>query len=358
MKIFKEKEKMIRVGIVGVTGYVGIELLRLLLSHPKVKITQFVTRQYVGEEIANVYPHLYKYVTQKATELDINLLIEDCDVIFTSLPHGKASNIVQVLNVAGKKVIDVGSDFRLKNPLDYVKWYKIPNAPIELINKAVYGMPEIVDRKSIAQAQLVANPGCNSTAIILATYPALKQNIVDTNELIYDVKISTSGGGRRSGLRNHHAELSENVIPYRLAGTHRHTPEVEQELSKIAQKPILVDIALHMMSLTRGHLVTAYFKLKEAMTAQEIHTIYSNIYAHEPFIRICPLDTVAKLKSVRGTNFCDISIHVDMRTNRLVVISAIDNLIKGSGGQAIQNMNLMFELPETMGLENIIPIYP
>lgn len=349
---------MIRAGIVGVTGYAGIELCRILHQHPQVKVTQVTTRNYVGEDVAAIYPHLDGTVFHKANELNLEVLIQECDLIFITLPHGQAQKIVSPLLGAGKRVIDIGPDFRLKNPADYKQWYKLESAPLELLNKAVYGLPEITNKDNIAKCNLIANPGCNPTAALLATYPALKQKIIDPNECIYDVKVGTSGAGREPEIYKLYSEIAENILPIRLGGLQRHTPEVEQELSLIANERILVQFTLHVVPIIRGILVSACFKLKEPKSAQEIHTLYKRTYENEPFIRICQLGSSAKVKNVRGTNYCDISVHVDERTQRLIVLSVIDNMIKGAAGQAIQNMNLMYQLAQTTGLEGFVALYP
>ncbi|MBS0287511.1 MAG: N-acetyl-gamma-glutamyl-phosphate reductase [Proteobacteria bacterium] len=349
---------MIRAGIIGVTGYVGIEICRILHQHPQVKVTYVTTKTYVGDDIAAIYPHLQGIVFHKGAELNVDVIIQECDLIFISLPYGQAVKIVPLLLAAGKRVIDAGPDFRLKNPSDYVQWYKLESAPVELLNKAVYGLPEITNKDNIAKSNLIANPGCNSTAVLLATYPALKHKIIQPNECIFDVKVGLSGAGREPDTYKLYSEIAENIFAIQVAGLHRHTPEIEQELSLIAEEPILAQFSLHIVPITRGILVTACYKLKEPKSAHEIYTLYKRTYENEPFIRICRLGSSAKVKNVRGTNYCDISIHVDVRTQRLIVLSAIDNMIKGAAGQAVQNMNLMYQLPQTTGLDKFVAIYP
>ncbi|MBI2790869.1 MAG: N-acetyl-gamma-glutamyl-phosphate reductase [Gammaproteobacteria bacterium] len=348
---------MIRVGIIGVTGYTGIETLRMLSLHPEVKITLVMTQTYEGMDIAQVYPHLAKRIFLQGKKIDLDAIIENCDVIFISLPHGNASTIVQPLLAAGKKIIDLGPDFRLKKSADYQKWYQLESAPEKLLSQAVYGLPEITNKDMIAKAQLIANPGCVPTAAILATAPALKEKIIH-DECIFDVKVGLSGYGRKPSIMSMYAEIDENIAPFNTSGTHRHTPEIEQELSLIAQKSMIVQFSPHTVPMIRGILATCYFKLSAILSEEEVITIYKRFYEKESFIRICPLKKMARVKSVRGTNYCDISIHVNPRNQQLIVLSTIDNLIKGAGGQAIQNMNLMHQLPETTGLDQYIAIYP
>ncbi len=347
---------MINIGIIGATGYTGIELLRLLKQHPKVTVTRVTTESYAGKKIDTVYPHLKNHADLTGEILNIDDLIAHCDVIFISLPHGHAAKIVQPLLAAGKKVIDIGADFRLKNAQDYQQWYQHPAAEAALLKQAVYGLPETGIKETLAKATLIANPGCYPTASILATLPALKAGIIDTNSCVYDAKSGVSGAGRTLSLRNHFCEITENVVPYQAAGAHRHTPEIEQALSAIAGHTLTVQFTPHLVPLIRGLLVTAYFKLTSPLSQQDVMTLYQNTYAHEPFIRIT--DHLPEVKHVRGTNYCDIGCQVDTRTQGLIVVSAIDNLIKGAVGQAIQNMNLMLHFPETLGLDHLCAQYP
>lgn len=347
---------MIKAGIIGATGYTGIELLRLLQHHPAVKVSYVATESYIGQEITEVYPHLKNHIDLKGEKLDLETIIKSCDVVFISLPHGHAMNIVQPLLDAGKKVIDLGSDFRLKKSLDYQHWYQQKPASEKLLKQAIYGLPEKGEREAIANASLIANPGCYPTAAILATIPAIKAGIVDLNECIFDAKSGISGAGRTVSLQNHYCEVTENLTPYQIAGSHRHIPEIEQELGFIGGKSITIQFTPHLVPMIRGLLVTAYFKLITPLSTQAANTIYQEAYQHEAFVRIC--NKVPQVKQVRGTNYCDLGIHVDTRTQRLIVVSIIDNLIKGAAGQAIQNMNLMHQLPETMGLTGNLTIYP
>ncbi len=347
---------MIKAGIIGVTGYTGIELLRLLQNHPHVKVTHAFTDSYVGQDISDVYPHLQGNTSLKGEQYALPSIINECDVVFISLPHGHAIDIVQPLLAAGKKIIDLGPDFRLKNSVHYQQWYQSKVASRELLQQAVYGLPEKGDRESIKNASLVANPGCYPTAIILAALPALKAGIVDINDCIFDAKSGISGAGRSLSLQSHYCEVTENLAPYQIGGAHRHTPEIEQELSLISQQSMKVQFTPHLVPMIRGLLVTSYLKLLSPLSQENVNKIYQETYQHEFFIRICT--KVPQAKQVRGTNYCDIGIYVDAHTNRLIVISTIDNLIKGASGQAIQNMNLMFQLPENSGLNDHVTMYP
>lgn len=330
-----------RVGIIGATGYTGIELVRILQQHPEVEITAVITKSNKGMPIVKIYPHLKTYIDLEMETFDTTLIAEKCDVVFLALPHGESAPIAQTLILLGKKVIDLSSDFRLRNAE----------------NKAVYGLPEIGYRAEIQQTQLIANPGCYPTASLLAAMPALKAGIVDPNDCIFDAKSGVSGSGRGANLSNHFCEITENFFPYKLVGQHRHTPEIEQELSVIAQQPIVVQFTPQLVPMIRGLLVTAYFKLNTSISQTNVHQLYQTFYAKEPFIRLCDSDEIPQTKYVRGSNYCDIGVYVDTRTQRLLVVSAIDNLIKGAVGQAIQNLNIMIGVPETAGLLNSA-IYP
>lgn len=349
---------MIKAVIIGATGYTGVELLRLLHQHPKVQVTCAVTETYAGQEIAAVYPHLKTVIALKGQPLDLTAMMQHCDVAFVALPHGHAVPIATTLLAAGKKVIDLGADFRLRNSADYQQWYQQQPAPDQLLKQAVYGLPEIGNKAKIAAASLLANPGCYPTASILGALPALKAGLVDAQDCIFDAKSGISGAGRSLALQSHYCEVAENLTPYKLAGAHRHVPEIEQELGAITRKPITVQFTPHLIPIVRGLLVTAYFKLTTKVSQQAIEHVYQTAYKDEKFIRISMTDTVPQIKHVRGTNYCDIGVRIDVRTQRLIVVSVIDNLIKGAAGQAIQNMNLMYQLPETTGLENHLAIFP
>ncbi|NNM60205.1 MAG: N-acetyl-gamma-glutamyl-phosphate reductase [Legionellales bacterium] len=342
---------MIKVGIIGATGYTGVELTRLLHLHPQVKITHLGTESYTGQSISEIYPHFQKHVEDKCISSEIETLIANCDVVFIALPHGKALFYVEPLLAAGKKIIDLGADFRLRNPEDYQQWYEQEPAPAELQSKAVYGLAEAGYREAIKHTALIANPGCYPTASILAAIPAFNAEIVLLDDCIFDAKSGISGAGRSLQLRTHFCEISDNFLAYQVAGIHRHTPEIEQELTAVTQHPVTIQFTPHLIPVVRGLYVTAYFKLKNNLSQTAVHELYQQFYQDERFIRVRKGKEIPEIKHVRGSNYCDLSVHVDPRTQRLIVISVIDNLIKGAAGQAIQNMNLMFQLPEEMGLE-------
>ncbi len=281
-----------------------------------------------------------------------------CDLIFTALPHGHAQELAEPILEAGKKLIDLGADFRLKNPNSYEKWYQHPSASSELLNKAVYGLPELGQREKIRNAQLIANPGCYPTCSLLGIMPAIASGLIKTDDIVLDAKSGVSGAGKALALGSHFCEVAENFKAYQVAGAHRHIPEIEQGLEEMAGHPTLVQFTPHLLPIVRGLLVTAYLTLEKAMTAEKIWKIYADAYQNEPFIRVYPLGEFPQTANTRGTNYCDIGLNIDKRTGKLIVISCIDNLVKGAAGQAVQNMNLMFHLPETMGLNDLCPIYP
>lgn len=356
--ITKGEMVMIKVGIAGATGYVGIELIRILLNHPRVKIVYVAVQSHVGVPLTQVYPHLQSLIEIECSVLDAEEMAKHCDLIFTALPHGNALQLAQPILDAGKKLIDLGADFRLKNPSSYEEWYNQAPVSLELLEKAVYGLPELGFRNKIKNADLIANPGCYPTCSALGCMPAIAAGIIDTEEMILDAKSGTSGAGRGLALGSHFCEVAENFKAYGVAGTHRHTPEIEQVLGEIAGHPLLVQFTPHLLPMVRGLLVTAYLPLKKEVSAECIWELYSNVYKNEPFVRLCPLGIFPQTANVRGSNYCDIGLAVDKRTGKLIVISCIDNLVKGAAGQAVQNMNLTFSLPETMGLNHLCPAYP
>ncbi len=346
----------INVGIMGATGYTGIELVRLLQQHPQVKLAYLASESHCDKTLNTVYPHLHDQ-NQNLKNYDLDEISSTCDVVFLALPSGKAVGMTQALLFAGKKVIDLGADFRLRNANEYKKWYGEEAADSDLQNQAVYGLAEAGYREQIQTAALIANPGCYPTATILSVLPALSAEIIEINECIFDVKSGISGSGRTAQLNNHFCEVMENLIPYQLAGKHRHTPEIEQELAKVAKQSLTIQFTPHLIPMTRGILSTGYFKLKKNITQHEVNLLYQQFYKQEPFIRLVESYMIPNVKQVCGTNYCDIGVYVDVRTKRLIAISVIDNLIKGAAGQAIQNMNLMYRFQETMGL-TAAAIYP
>ena len=340
---------MIKVGIVGATGYAGAELARILAGHPEVELVALITRNYGGIPFQEVYPHLNKYIPLVCEELDLPALAERADVIFTALPHGHAVPVAVGAAACGTKMIDLGADFRFRNPDTYEAWYKVLHTGRDLQARAVYGLPEL-HREDIPGASLVANPGCYPTSAILGLAPLLKNGLLDPGSIVIDSKSGVSGAGRGLSLGIHYCEVNENIRAYNV-GIHRHTPEIEQELGWLAGEQLTVSFTPHLTPMTRGILSTIYGKLKQPLSGDDVLTLYSNYYQNEQFVRVLPKGKLPSTKNVWGTNHCDLAPVVDSRTGRVVVVSAIDNLIKGAAGQAVQNMNLMFGLPENTALD-------
>lgn len=364
---------MIKAGIIGATGYAGAELVRLLKQHPSIEMVALTTQQYAGLPFEEVYPHLMDRINLRGEKLDVPALVAKCDVIFVSLPHGHALPIAQEVTRQEKKMIDIGADLRLKDPVTYAEWYQdnlasswittsedacptlTKAAHTRLLSQAVYGLPEL-HRQEIKQAQLVANPGCYPTGAILGLAPLLKSKIVKKNSIIIDAKSGISGAGRGLSLNTHYCEVNENIKAYNVA-THRHTPEIEQELSLLVGEEVKVSFVPHLAPMTRGIFSTIYAQLSVSISSQEILDLYHTFYAREHFIRVMPPHILPGTKMVAGSNYCALGITIDARTGRVIILSAIDNLIKGASGQAVQNMNIMFGFPETTAIEEP-GIYP
>lgn len=344
--------KKTKVGIINVTGYAGVELARLLSRHPSVQLTSVTGRSAAGQKLNQFFPHL--------TDLDLTIeaKLGAAELVFSAMPHKDSAQEIVPLIGAGIKVVDIGADFRLRDPAEYQKWYGVVHPAPQLLKKAVYGLTELY-REKIASAQLVANPGCYPTGAILALAPAVKAGLIKP-DIVFDSKSGVSGAGRSLSLTTHFSEVNEDVSAYALEG-HRHLPEITQELRLLGAKELAVTFVPHLIPMTRGILTTAYAPLLPSKLAKgekgeaELKTIYLDFYQGEPFVRV--LSTPPHTKYTWGNNFCFIYPTVDHRAGRLIVISAIDNLVKGAAGQAIQNMNLMLGLPETAGLE-APAIYP
>jgi N-acetyl-gamma-glutamyl-phosphate reductase len=347
----------IRVGIAGATGYGGVELLRLLGNHPEAELVLAGTESYVGQELAAIYPHLRERVQLVGREATPEALAAECDVVFTALPHGVPMKLAPAVLAAGRKFIDLGADFRLRDTSAFETWYKHKHEAPDLQAQAVYGLPELY-RDQIKGASLVGNPGCYPTSCALAAAPLLKNGLVETKGIIFDSKSGVSGAGRSLSLGNHFAEVNENFKAYNIAGGHRHTPEIEQTLGDLAGAPVVVSFTPHLVPMTRGILTTAYFQLKQDLSTEQVLDVFRTMYKDEPFVRVRPAGDLPQTKQVWGSNYCDIGLQVDRRTGRVLVISVIDNLVKGAAGQAIQNMNILFGLPETTGLLSAAPVYP
>ncbi|MEN2983541.1 MAG: N-acetyl-gamma-glutamyl-phosphate reductase [Dictyoglomaceae bacterium] len=344
----------VKVSVLGSTGYTGVELVRILKSHPKVDIIFLTSQSYVGKPFSEVYPHFYGLLDYICEEEKTEEIVEKSDCIFTALPHGHAMNIAKEVFEKDKVIIDLGADFRIKDPQIYEEWYKIEHTAKELLPHAVYGLPEVY-RDKIKKSKIIANPGCYPTSIVLALYPLLKENLIEEN-IIIDSKSGVSGAGRSLSLNTHFCEVNENIKAYNILN-HRHVPEIEQELSNIAKKEIKISFTPHLIPINRGILSTIYGKLKKKASYEEILEIYKSFYKNERFIRILPKEILPNTKNVLGTNFCDIGFAIDKRTDRIIIVSVIDNLIKGASGQAVQNMNIIFGFEEDEGLKNI-SFYP
>ena len=345
---------MVRVGIVGASGYTGVELARLLCRHAKVELTVATSRQYAGRAMSDVYPSLRGLVNVVCEETTGAELAAKADLFFTAVPHQTAMAIVPGLLEAGKKVIDLSADFRIHDPLVYEQWYQAHTAKGYLA-EAVYGLPEI-HRQEIQTARLIANPGCYPTSAILGLAPLLETGIINPEGIIIDSKSGTSGAGRGAQVGSLYCEVTDGFKAYKV-GEHRHTPEIEQELGGLCGRPVVVSFTPHLVPMSRGILSTIYAQLSPGVTAEQITALYVARYGHEPFVRLCPGGSYPATQHLRGANFCDLGFKVDRRTNRIVVLSAIDNLVKGAAGQAVQNMNLVCGFPETEGLL-VAPLFP
>ena len=345
---------MAKVSIAGATGYTGIELLRLLVKHPEVEIVTLTAESHAGKNIAEVAPSLKGWVDQTLVKLSSELA-EKCDVLFLALPHTTSMQHVPELLKSGRKIIDLSADYRLHDAQIYNDWYKTPHLNPEIIKQAVYGLPEL-HRDKIKQAQLVANPGCYPTSAILALAPFMQQDWTDEQSIIIDSKSGVSGAGRKLSQTTQYCEANESVFAYGL-GEHRHTPEIEQELSLLSGSDLTVSFSPHLMPMTRGMLTTAYVNLKKTVTRDALHDHFVKFYKDERFVRVLDAGQYANTGHVAGSNFCDIGVQVDTRNQRAIVTSAIDNLMKGASSQAIQNMNLMLGIDETTGLD-APPLFP
>jgi N-acetyl-gamma-glutamyl-phosphate/LysW-gamma-L-alpha-aminoadipyl-6-phosphate reductase len=344
----------LRIGIVGGTGYVGSELLRLLLLHPEAEVTTVTSRQSAGEYVFNVHPNLRGLTQLNFVPLDIAELQKNCDLVFTATPHGGSVNLVPKLLEAGLKVIDMSADFRLKNAADYDKWYGWKHTNPQLLKEAVYGLPEF-HREEIKNARLVACPGCMATATILALAPFVKADLIEKNRVVVDVKIGSSGGGSKPTIASHHPERFGGVRPYKVAG-HRHIAEIEQELNNLSDEPVTVAFTPHAVNMVRGILATIHVFPKNPLATKDVWKTLRSTYEGEPFIRFVKyLKGAYQLpdpKVTLGTNFCDIGFELDPHANRLLLFSALDNMVKGASGQGVQCLNIMLGIDETTGVKS------
>lgn len=341
---------MIKAGIVGATGYAGEELVRILSCHPSVKIKSVVSKSFAGKAISELYPTLRAVVDNICEEVNPEKLAAECDVVFTALPHGASANLVSKLAHMGVKVIDLSADFRYNDADVYKEWYGIEHCDKPLLNEAVYGLCELY-RDKIKSASVIGNPGCYTTASILGCAPMAANHIIDVNSVIVDAKSGVSGAGRKEKLDYSFCECTENMKAYSVA-KHRHTSEIEQELSILAGEDMVISFTPHLIPMKRGILATIYANLTKNISAAELVDMYREFYKGEHFIRIYDEGSLPETNHVAGSNFVDIGCVVDSRTNRAVVVSCIDNLFRGAAGQAVQNMNIMFGLDETAGILN------
>lgn len=350
-------ERKIRAGLVGVTGYTGMELVRLLHSHPVIELVAATSRAEAGKKLSDIYPFMLGLKPGEVilSDPDPAALSELCDVIFLAIPHGAAMDMGAEMVGRGCKVVDLSADYRLRDVSVYESWYKVGHTQKELLPKAVYGLPELYAAET-AKADLIANPGCYPSAAILGLYPALKHGFISTENIVIDAKSGTSGAGRGANVGTLFCEVADTFRAYNL-GAHRHTPEIEQELSIIAKTPMTVSFNPHLLPINRGILSTIYTTLNPGATLDQIHAAYTDDYKQHRFVRVLPRPKLPELRSVRGTMFCDIALVHDPRTNRLIIVSAIDNLCRGASGQAVANANLMYGLPLETGLD-LPPLVP
>jgi len=343
-----------RIGIIGGSGYVGSELLRLLLMHPQVEVTMVTSRQVAGEYVFNVHPNLRGITQLKFVPLDIEQLKANCDLVFTATPHGGSVNLVPKLLEAGLKVIDMSADFRLKNPADYESYYGWTHAHPEMLKEAAYGLPEL-HREEIKKAKLVACPGCMATSAILGLAPIVKAGLIDNSKIIVDLKVGSSGGGSKPNLASHHPERFSGVRPYQVTG-HRHTAEVEQELTALANETVKIGFTPHAVNMVRGILASIHAFPKQPIASKDLWKALRGMYGTEPFVRLVKYQKgpyqLPDPKIVMGTNFCDVGFEIDEHANRLLLFSAIDNMTKGAAGQGVQCLNLLMGIDETTGLKS------
>ena len=351
---------MIKAGIIGATGYAGNELVRLLMGHKDVEIKWYGSRSYIDEKYANVYRNMFEIVQDTCLDDNMEELASMVDVIFTATPQGFLAGVLTEEILSKVKIIDLSADFRIKDVKTYEKWYKIEHKSPQFIEEAVYGLCEI-NRESIKGARLIANPGCYTTCSILTAYPLVKEGLINPDTLIIDAKSGTSGAGRGAKLPNLFCEVNENMKAYGVTD-HRHTPEIEEQLGYAAGKEIVVNFTPHLVPMNRGILATEYASLVKKAdgtlpTYEEVKSVYDKYYKNEKFVRVLEKNVCPETKWVEGSNYVDVNFKIDERTGRIVMMGALDNLVKGAAGQAIQNMNLLFGFEESEGLK-LVPMFP
>lgn len=351
---------MVKVGIIGATGYAGNELVRLLMGHKDVEIMWYGSRSYIDKKYAEVYQNMFEIVEDTCLDDNMEELASKVDVIFTATPQGFLAGVLTEEILSRVKIIDLSADFRIKDVRTYEKWYKIEHRSPQFIEEAVYGLCEI-NRDKVKGARLIANPGCYTTCSILTAYPLVKEGLIDPDTLIIDAKSGTSGAGRGAKLPNLFCEVNENMKAYGVTN-HRHTPEIEEQLGYAAGKEIVVNFTPHLVPMNRGILATEYATLNKKAdgtlpTYEEVKAVYDKYYKNEKFVRVLEKDICPETKWVEGSNYVDVNFKIDERTGRIVMMGALDNLVKGAAGQAVQNMNLLFGLDEAEGL-NLVPMFP
>ena len=343
-----------RIGIIGGSGYVGSELLRLLLLHPQAEVTMVTSRQSAGEFIFNVHPNLRGLTQLKFVPQDMAELQKNCDLVFTATPHGGSVNLVPKLIEAGLKVIDMSADYRLKNPADYETYYGWKHARPDMLKDAAYGLPEL-HREEIKKANLIACPGCEATAAILGLAPIVKAGLIDKDKIVVDLKVGSSGGGSKPTPASHHPERSSGVRPYKVVG-HRHIAEVEQELNALSAEPLKISFTPHAVNMVRGILATIHTFPKQKLENKDLWRAFRGMYTNEPFIRLVKYQKgpyqLPDPKVTMGTNFCDLGFEIDDHANRLLLFSALDNMCKGASGQGVQCLNILMGIDETTGLKS------
>lgn len=348
---------MIKVGIIGATGYAGNELVRLLLGHKDAEIVWLGSRSYIDQNYPDVYRNMFKLVDAKCMDDNMEQLANEVDVIFTATPQGLCASLVNDEILSKTKIIDLSADFRLKDVNVYEQWYKLEHKAPQYIDEAVYGLCEINRDKVSKDTRIIANPGCYTTTSILTLYPMVKEGIINPDTIIIDAKSGTSGAGRGAKVANLFCEVNESMKAYGV-GTHRHTPEIEEQLGYACGRDDLKLIFTpHLVPMNRGILVTAYANLAKDVTYEDVKAAYDKYYDKEYFVRVLPKDVCPETRWVEGSNFVDIGFKIEPRTNRLIMMGALDNLVKGAAGQAVQNMNLLFGLPENEGLQ-LAPMFP
>ena len=346
---------MIKAGIIGATGYAGNEIVRLLLGHKNVEIKWLGSRSYIDQRYSSVYQNMFRLVDAACMDDNMEALADEVDVIFTATPQGLCASLINEGILSKAKVIDLSADFRIKDVKVYEEWYGIEHKAPQFIEEAVYGLCEI-NREAIKKARLIANPGCYPTCSTLSIYPAVKEGLIDPDTIIIDAKSGTSGAGRGAKVANLYCEVNENIKAYGVA-SHRHTPEIEEQLGYAAGKEIRLNFTPHLVPMNRGILVTAYASLAKDVTYEEVKAVYDKYYENEQFVRVLDAGVCPETKWVEGSNYVDVNFKIDPRTHRLIMMGAMDNLVKGAAGQAVQNMNLLFGFPENEGLLQA-PMFP